>query len=122
MSLYRSGAYDNVLIVLITEGRLTNEATLKKLGADLAKQAADCAEKKLLINFEPVKFMSSAMLGQLVSLQKKCKELQVDLRFCGISSEIMTVFTLTKLDKLFTIHPTESEAMKAFKPKTGWFG
>jgi len=122
MSLIKSGVHDGVLIALVSEGRLTNEATLKQLGTDLVKLAAGCAEKKMLVNFEPVKFMSSAMLGQLVVLHKKCKELEVNLRFCGIIPDIMQVFSLTRLDKLFQINATEAEAMGAFNPKPGWFG
>lgn len=122
MSLYKSGVHDGVLIALVSEARLTNEATLKQLGTELVKLAVGCETKKMLVNFEPVKFMSSAMLGQLVTLHKRCKDAQVNLRFCGISSEIMQVFSLTKLDKLFQIDASEADSMAAFNPKPGWFG
>jgi len=40
-------------------------------GRELLEFAARCSSQKLLLNFEAVKFLSSAMLGKLIWLHKK---------------------------------------------------
>jgi anti-anti-sigma regulatory factor len=54
------------------------------------------------------------MLGKLVLLQKKCKSDKVALKLCGISPNVMEVFTITKLNKLFEIVKDESTAVGGF--------
>ena len=124
MSLYKSGVHDGVLIALVSEARLTNEATLKQLGTELVKLAVGCETKKMLVNFEPVKFMSSAMLGQIVRLNKQCKNDNIKLKLCSIVPQVLEVFTITKLDKLIDIASDEAAALAAFSgapAKKGWF-
>lgn len=123
MPLYMTVVNQGVDIVLFTEGRLVNDSTLRTVGQEMLKVMNKAEKGKMLINFERVKFMASAMLGQLVSLQKQCKANKVDLKLCSISPEIMEVFTLTRLDKLFDIQENESRAMSAFEGGgKGWFG
>lgn len=64
--------------------------------------------------------MSSAMLGKLVQLIKKCKEDKIDLKLCSINDSVMEVFTLTRLNKILDIHANEEGALKAFGSK-GFF-
>ena len=44
------------------------------------------AEKKLLLDFTGVSFMSSAMIGKLVLLHKKCKSAEILMKVCNISN------------------------------------
>lgn len=123
MPLYMTVVNQGVDIVLFTEGRLVNDATLRQAGQELEKVMNKAEGAKMLINFERVKFMASAMLGQLVSLQKKCKAAKVDLKLCSICPEIMEVFTLTRLNNVFDIQENEARALAAFAGGgKGWFG
>jgi anti-sigma B factor antagonist len=54
------------------------------------------------------------MLGKLVLLQKKCKTDKITLKLCGISVNVMEVFTITKLNKLFEIVKDETSAVGSF--------
>ena len=75
----------------------------------------------MILDFEKVQFMSSSMLGKLVKIQKKCKQFKVKLKLSSISPDIMQVFKITKLDKMFDIAKDEEAARKAFL-KRGLFG
>jgi anti-sigma B factor antagonist len=59
--------------------------------------------------------MSSAALGMLIRLSKRCKEYKIALKLCNISPDIHQVFTITGLDKVFDIHADAAGAMEAFK-------
>ena len=110
----------DVLVVYFTESRILDEATIQTLGADLEQMANRAEEGKLLLNFENVRFMSSAMLGKLVSLNKKCKTEEIDLKLCNISKDIMEVFKLMRLNKLLDLRSDEDKALSAFAKK-GFF-
>ena len=83
---------------------------------------AAAQSKKLLLNFQGVQFMSSAMIGKLVLLNKKAKTSEIDLKFCTISANVHEVFKITRLNKVFKIYPDEEKALKAFQGGGGWFG
>jgi len=108
-----------VLAVYFTDATLTNAQRIASIGDQLLEAMMRAEHGKLLLNFQVVRMMSSSMLGKLLALRKRCGESKVDLRLSNICDNIMEVFTVTKLDKVFDIHDTEADAMKAFA-KTGW--
>ena len=72
-------------------------------------------ESNVLLHFCRVAFMSSAALGMLIRVQKKCKEFEIALKLCNISPDISEVFKITGLNKVFDIQPDAADAMEAFK-------
>ncbi len=110
-----------VTVVSFTDSKILDEYKINQLNDELQKVAEKNAGGKLLLNFGDVHFMSSAVLGKLVMINKKCKADKTDLRLCNISAEIMKVFQITKLNKVFDIYDSEEKALSAFN-KRGWFG
>jgi len=110
-----------VLIVYFNESKILDDARIQQVGKDLTQMVPKAEKGKMLLNFQSVGFMSSAMIGKLIMLQKKCKADNVDLRCSNITANIMEVFKIMKLDKVFDIYNDEADAMKAFEKK-GWFG
>ena len=62
---------DGILTVCLTDARLTDEAKLEQLGAELIKQLNDTTEERVILDFRNVQFMSSSMLGKLVQRRRK---------------------------------------------------
>ncbi|MCU0959052.1 MAG: STAS domain-containing protein [Pirellulaceae bacterium] len=122
MSLLRSQEIEGTLVVYFNEAKILDEATIQRIGTALV-EAADAAgsEKRMVLNFRGVNFMSSAMIGKLVLLNKKCKKDGINLKLCEISGNVQEVFKIMKLNKVFDIYKTEEKALKAFDKK-GWFG
>jgi anti-sigma B factor antagonist len=58
---------------------------------------------------------SSAALNKLISLNSKVKGAAGRLKLCTLRSEILEVFKLTRLDRVFDIRKTEEDALAAFK-------
>ncbi len=111
----------DVLVALFTEAKILDEAKIQQVSEELNTISDLVEHGKLLLNFTGVKFMSSSVLGRLVQLNKKCKADKTDLKMCNISPEIMEVFKITRLNKVFDIQPDEPTAISAFQKK-GWFG
>jgi anti-sigma B factor antagonist len=112
---------DDNLIVYFTDVRIIDESRIESLAHELGALITDGTNKNLILNFQNVGFMSSAMLGKLISFGKKCKTGQVNLRLCGINENIGQVFKLMKLDKVFKIDKDETASLKSIDKK-GFFG
>jgi anti-anti-sigma factor len=122
MTSLRTQETDGVLVVYFNDSKILDEAKIQKIGTELIDAADSAAsDKKLLLNFSGVGFMSSAMIGKLVLLNKKCKTDGVALKLSDISGNVSEVFKIMKLNKVFEIYKSEEKALKSFDKK-GWFG
>jgi len=115
----------DVVMVTFTQTRILDENTIRAIGSEFANLTLEAAaDHKLLLNFAGVDFMSSAMLGQIVRLNKQCKNDNIKLKLCSICPQVLEVFTITKLDKLIEIAADEATALASFSGapvKKGWF-
>ena len=100
---------DDSLRAEITDTKILDEGTILQTGKDLMDLLPRAAGRKYLVNFRHVQFMSSAMIGKLVMLHKKAKADGVDFRLCNITPNVMEVFKLTRLNKIFTIETDEEK-------------
>lgn len=64
---------------------------------------------RLALDLTDVGFLDSSSLGMLVTLLKRVKERDGDLRLVGVTGSPMKVFTLTGLDRVFEIAGTADE-------------
>ncbi|HEY2839773.1 MAG TPA: STAS domain-containing protein [Pirellulales bacterium] len=113
---------DEVVVVYFQQGSIIDQGIIDQIGHELGEVALEAAgSRKLLVNFTGVKFMASAMLGKLLPLHKRCKNDKIKLKLCNISPNLMEVFKITNLNKVFDICATEADAITAFG-KRGIFG
>ena len=116
-----SYAKDDILTIRILDERLIDPEQLKRLFDDLYAILGKSEETQVVLDFGSVKFMASAMLGKLVVMKKKCDEYKAKLKLCSVSPDILEVFKITKLNKVFDIQSDEATARKSFN-KRGFFG
>lgn len=62
-------------------------------------------QKNFIFNFSECKFIDSTGLGALVSIYKKCAERGGSVKLKSLKPEVEKLFKLTRLDKVFEIHP-----------------
>ena len=120
MSSLRTVENEDVTVVYFNEAKILDDARIQQIGADLLEMSNKAAEGKLLLNFQGVAFMSSAMIGKLVLLNKKCKTNNVQLKLCNITPNVAEVFKIMRLNKVFDIYKDEEKALKSYSKK-GWF-
>lgn len=61
-------------------------------------------EKHFVFDFSKCTFIDSTGLGVLVTIYKKCKELNGSFKLNSINDpQVMKIFKLTRLDKVFEI-------------------
>jgi anti-anti-sigma factor len=112
---------DDILTIRLTDERLVDPEVITRVFDDVLAVLGKSEDRNVVLDFSTVKFMASAMLGKLVQLQKKCQEYKAKLKLAAVSPDILEVFKITKLNKVFDIQPDEATARKSFS-KRGFFG
>ena len=69
---------------------------------------------RLLLDFATADHLSSAALGMLININNRVRQKNGQLRLANIKPQILEVFVITKLNKLFKILPTRTEALANF--------
>lgn len=117
-------------IVVVTEGKIkvvyiqiaaiTQANIIQQVGEDLLKAVDAWNKPKIVINFTKVTHLSSSFISKLVVAMRSVKEVKGTIKLCCMRPAIQEIFKITKLDKVFEIHPTQERAIKSFK--SGIFG
>ncbi len=69
----------------------------------------------LVVNLGKVHFIDSTGIAVLVKGMKHQREQAGELVLCELQQPVRIIFELTRLDKMFTIYPTEREALQALR-------
>ena len=98
--------------VVAVDGQLIvgNRQELK----DLVQDGLEGGERKFLIDFSGTAYIDSSGLGALVSISKKIREQGGELRLAELNEDLRALFELTKLDTLFAIAESRTEALANF--------
>ena len=97
-----------VLIVKPTEKRLDARAAVdfkQKMVGFIAE-----GHQQIALDLAEVDFIDSSGLGAIVSSLKKIGT-QGEMVICGVRETVMALFKLTRMDRVFRIHPSEEEAI-----------
>lgn len=70
--------------------------------------------RRVVLNLSHLRSVSASFLGMLVRLHRRMVTAQAALKICGLRRESLEVFQVTKLDKVFSIHYNEQNALKSF--------
>lgn len=69
----------------------------------------------MVVNLGKVHFIDSTGLSVLVKVMKHQREQQGEFVLCELQQPVRIIFELTRLDKMFTIYPTERAALQALR-------
>ena len=106
--------HKDIRIVEFTNNRILDEANIAEIGNTLGALIEEVDNPKLLLDFATVDHLSSAALGMLINANNKIRERSGQLRLSNIKPQILEVFVITKLNKLFRIFPSRAEALATF--------
>jgi anti-anti-sigma factor len=106
---------NEVRIISIDVVRLVDGPAIDQCYREIVEVLDKTEESCAVLHFGRVTFMSSAALGMLVRINKKCKEYKIDLKLCSIAPDILKVFKITGMDKMFAIYDDAPQAIQAFQ-------
>ena len=110
-SMLNIARHDDVAVVTFRTSRILDQSNVQQLGEEFDSLITKFAMKKIVLNFENIHYMSSAVMGKLVSLHKQLEAGGGQMRLCCISPSIYEIFKIMRFHKLFAITDSEDKAV-----------
>ena len=110
-SLLKVQKQNQVAVVSYATSRILDQTNVQQLGEELDALVDEYKLGKIVLNFTGVTYMSSAVMGKLVSLLKKVKASDGQLKLCNIEDSIYEIFEIMRFDKMFDIAESEDDAV-----------
>ena len=99
-----------LLVVRVRENRIDAAAAIQFKDSMRAATEAHCGD--VLLDLAQVEFIDSSGLGAIVAAMKQVGgERRLDL--AALTQNVEKVFRLTRMDSVFSIHPSVSDAVAA---------
>ena len=111
----RVSEVDGVTVVEFIDRKILDDVQIQEIGQEFHDLVELEKKQNILLNFSHVEFLSSSALGKLISLDKQVKQRDGHLKMSNIRPEIMEVFAITRLNKLFDIKDDVPDALQAFR-------
>jgi len=109
--------------LVISEVEGVTVASLKKSSIldgkdieDIGNALCDLVDKRncrrLIVDFGAVTFLASQMIGVLIALDSKAREIRGKVVLCGLRPQLKKVFHIMRLEKRLLFSDNEEAAMK----------
>jgi anti-sigma B factor antagonist len=105
-------AVGGVTVVHFRDRQILSEAAVQALGQQLLGLAAGPGRRKLVLNFGNVERLSSAVLGQVVALDRAVRRAGGRLALCGARPDLSHLLAITRLDRHLDLYPSEGDALQ----------
>ena len=102
----------DVTVAIIADEKILEEDQIAAIENAVMPLIDQSPGLSLVLDFEKVQFLSSAVLGLLIRINKKVLESDGKLSLCCIDPKILEVFKITRLDNVFTICQTRDDAVE----------
>ena len=103
----------DVTVVAFREPSIIDPLQIQQVGDQLYALVDEGGQRKIVIDFANVKFLSSQTLAVLMTLRKKSDAIDGIVCVSGLKTDLHKVFKITKLDSFFDFYPTPAEALAA---------
>jgi|GEM_PF-133050 len=110
---------DGVTVVTFEDRSILDACTIQEMGDELFSLVESFGRTRFVIDLQTVHFLSSAAINKLIVFDKKAKARGPAPIFCNIDPEIMEVFEITRINKIFAIREKRADAEAALKGKFG---
>lgn len=104
----------DVTVIRVTGKRLLETTQIDGMSQTLQRLAGDPGRSSMLLDFNTVEFLSSAVLAALLSLRKALRAHGGRLALCGLRPNVREVFAITGLEGPLNVYPSEQEALQSF--------
>ena len=115
MSFINYAEKEDGAVITICQARMLDDANLRHLQKEILDQIAEIEVKKLVLDFCLVEFVSSAGLGMLVRVKKRCTERGIALRLCSLEKTVAEAIRITGLDQLLEIEADQAQAIASLQ-------
>lgn len=100
------------LAILVCQGNLDASTVddFKRITQGLCEEGV----RQLIVDGSALEFIDSVGLGALLALKRRLREHAGDVRLAALSSDVQSIFEITRLHRHFDICTTTDEACQRF--------
>jgi anti-sigma B factor antagonist len=111
--IYKLREYGERAVVAFQTSSLMNAADMERLRADLIRLVDQEKRTHLILDFRRVQFVTSQMIGILLTLNKKLAAIPgaTPLVLCGVGPQVLELLKISRLDRILTIKDSRKEAL-----------
>ena len=99
-------------MVNFRETSILDGRAVEAISKDLYALVDDQARRKIILDMSAVQFLSSSMIGTLISLHKKSHAIKGQVVICGLRAKLREIFQVMKLEKVLKFADSEKDALK----------
>ncbi len=103
-----------VTVVRFRDRHIADMLEIEQVGQELHRLWEEGKQKRFVLDFSDVDYLSSALIGKLISLNAHVQARGGSVKLCSIRPEIMDVFHACKLDRIFSINKDVADASPSF--------
>lgn len=103
-----------ITIGKVRAGSVLDAVNVTQFGKDVLDYVSAHPDLNLLLDFQSVEYLSSAVLTELLRINQACKDNGGGMRLCGLNEDIAKVFEITNLDRMFIIYGALDDAVKRY--------
>lgn len=100
--------------VIKLHGTLIDRLCVEKISDRIMEEITGLAVPKVVICFDQIKEVSSAILGAILKIDKNVRLKNGHLRLAGMQPNVHEVFRITRLDTILDIQDSTDEAVRTF--------
>ena len=101
----------DVLVVKFTMKMLNDEENIEQLGQELFSLVEQYNRMKLAVDMSQVEYLTSSVLGKLITLHRKLHRLQGRLALFGLTEGVAGILRTSKLLTYFTVAGDKDSAV-----------
>jgi len=107
----------SVSVVSFASASIGSIDEMEQINIEVREYVEKNHPKKIVVDFNGVRFFSSQMLGLLVDIWRRLRENDGQVFISGINPQLSRVFKITNLDKIFEFYPDMESAVAAAELK-----
>ncbi len=103
---------DGIAVISWTEPSVLDASNVSELRERVAQVEQHYA--RLVFDMSQVEFIDSSVIGALVGFLRKARAMGGDVKLAEVTPDIETILELTRLQRVFRIHPSVEAAIRDF--------
>lgn len=105
---------NDILIVEFTVATILDSLAVDSVWQELNDRVGRADRSRVVIDFSSVEFVSSGLLGVLLTLRSMGQAKGFSLKLCGLTKGMKKIFSVTELDGLFKTYRTQRSAIESY--------
>lgn len=102
-------------VIIRVQAADMDETNARRVQAEVSVAAGNAPQCPVVLDLTQVRFLPSLSLAALIRVHTECRARQQQLMLTGLRPELRNVLLITRLDRLFDLHPDVDAALRRIR-------